>query len=469
MSTNAAASPTTSTQEMAQLKTRLKATWMAGNYDVFSRYMEPDAQLFYRRTGTQPGQQFLDVGCGAGQLALVAARTGATVTGCDISTNWLERARQRAALERLNVRFDEADAEALPYADGQFDVVASLIGAMFAPQPDLVASELTRVCRPGGTIAMANWTAQGFVGQMFKLISKYIAPNGMPSPLLWGDETAVRARLHDGIANVRCTTRFYQFEYPFPPETVVEFFRENYGPMSRAFASLAPDQHAQLKAELVALWANNNRAEGNSTIVDAEYLEVIAHRSEVTMDISIGRFAKSKNSLRRADSLADRIEEGAARLEDFLQRLTDAEWNTQVTERGKPGRTVGVIVHHVASVYPVEIELAQAIACGKTVTQVTWDVVNHLNGEHAIQKTKPTRSETLDLLRTNSAAAAAAVRNFTDTDLDRAAPFSLSYGAPVTAQFVIEDHALRHSWHHLASIRKAVGQTGINPSSKLTQ
>jgi len=469
MSTNAAASPTTATNEMLELKSRLKSTWMAGNYDVFSRYMEPDAQLFYRRIGAQPGQQFLDVGCGAGQLALVAARAGATVTGCDISTNWLERARERAELERLIVRFDEGDAEALPYADGQFDVVASLLGAMFAPQPDLVASELVRVCRPGGTIAMANWTAKGFVGQMFKLISKYIAPNGMPSPLLWGDEGVVRERFSKGILNVRCTPRFYQFEYPFPPETVVEFFRENYGPMNRAFACLDQEQQAHLKAELVALWSSNNRAEGNGTLVDAEYLEVIAHRGGVTSEISTGRYGKPKHSSRRAELLADRIEEGAARLEEFAQRLTDAEWNTPVIEGGKPGRTVGVITHHVATVYPVEIELAQAIAGGIAVAHVTWDVVNHMNGKHAIEKVNPSKTETLDLLCKNSAAAAAAVRNLTDADLDRAAPFSLSYGAPVTAQFVIEDHALRHSWHHLARMRKVVGKAGINPTSPLLQ
>ncbi len=467
MSTIAAASPTT--KDISQLKAGLKATWMAGNYAVFSRYMEPDAQIFFRRIGVQPGQQLLDVGCGAGQLALVAARAGARVTGCDISTNWLERARQRAALERLDVRFEEADAEALPYADGQFDVVTSLIGAMFAPQPNLVASELARVCRPGGTIAMANWTAQGFVGQMFKLISKYITPSGMPSPLLWGDEAVVRERFNKGILNVRCTPRFYQLEYPFPPETVVDFFRENYGPMSRAFASLDAQQQAELKAELVSLWKNNNRTEGNGTLVDAEYLEVIAHRGGVATEISTGRLSKLKHSSRRAEVLADRIEEGAARLEEFAHRLTDSEWNMQVIEGGRPGRTVGVVIDHVATVYPIEIELAQAIANGKTITHITWDAVNYLNGKHSTEKANPTKSETLELLRKNSAEAAAAVRNMTDAELDRAAPFSLSYGAPITAQFVIEDHALRHSWHHLASIRKAVGQKGINPSSLLAQ
>src|SRR6185369_13368515 len=122
------------------------------------------------------------------------------VTGCDIAVNWIEKARARAAAEGLEVTFEEGDAESLPYADGQFDVVTSLIGAMFAPRPALVAAELTRVVRPGGMIAMANWTPGGFVGQMFKTISKHIAPAGMPAPVLWGDEAIVRERLHEGIA-----------------------------------------------------------------------------------------------------------------------------------------------------------------------------------------------------------------------------------------------------------------------------
>src|SRR5689334_2055414 len=203
------------TADLDQLKVRLKSTWMAGDYDVFARYMEKDAEAFFRRLGVKPGTRLLDVGCGAGQLALIAARAGAQVVGCDIATNWLEKARARAAEEGLKVRFEEGDAESLPYADAQFDVVTSLIGAMFAPRPDLVAAELTRVCRPGGMIAMANWTPGGFVGQMFKTISKHIAPSGMPAPALWGDEATVRNRLRDGIADLSCTRRVYHFDYPF--------------------------------------------------------------------------------------------------------------------------------------------------------------------------------------------------------------------------------------------------------------
>ncbi len=462
MSTIAAASPTVN--HLYELKTKLKATWMAGNYDLFSRYMEPDARIFYNRIGVQPKQHLLDVACGAGQLALIAVRAGAHVTGCDISTNWIERARERAALENLCARFDEADAESLPYANGQFDVVTSLFGAMFAPQPELVASEMMRVCRPGGKIVMANWTAQGFVGQMFKLIAKYIAPNGMPSPLLWGDEAVVRERFGHSTTDMHFAYRFNQFEYPFPPETVVEFFRENYGPMKRAFETLTPHKQEGLKAELVSLWASNNRAEGNGTLVDAEYLEVTAHCIDATTEISVGR---QQQPNRRAAMLADRIEEGAARLEEFVTHLTDKEWNTPLVEGGKPGRSVGVIVHHVANMYPIEIEAAKVIAAGNPITHITWEVVSDINGKHAAEQADVSKSDAIMLLRKNSKEAADAVRNMTDTEMDRAAPFSLSYGAPVTAQFVIEDHAMRHSWHHLARIRKALGHKVQNPSSLL--
>src|ERR1700687_4407208 len=161
---------------------------------------------------------------------------------------------------------------------------------------------------------------------------------------------------------------------------------------------------------------------------------------------------------RRAESLANRIEEGAAGLAAFAEGLSEAEWHAPVKEGGKNGRSVGVIVHHVASVYPIEVDLARAIASGKAVTDVTWEVVAELNAKHARDQAGVTKAAALELLRRNSHEAAAAVRRFTDDELDRAAPFSLSFGAPVTAQFVIEDHALRHSWHHLARLRAALGR-----------
>ena len=468
MSTIAAVSPET-TSEFDQLKARLKTTWMTGDYDIFSRYLEPDALLFFRRIGVKQGQTLLDVGCGAGQLALIAARAGAKVTGCDIATNWLERARRRASRENLSVSFDEGDAEALPYANAQFDVVTSLVGAMFAPRPDLVASELLRVAKPGGRIAMANWTPQGFVGQMFKIISRYIAPNGMPSPVLWGDQATVHQRFGTGVLDLRCTYRTYQFEYPFPPDVVVDFFREHYGPMARAFAALNADGQVRLKAELVELWSKHNRATGRGTLVDSEYLEVIAVRGERDPEIPFIHSipAQEKVANPRAQLIADRIEEGAFRLEQFAFRLTHQQWNTPIIEGGKPGRAAGVIVHHVASVYPIEVDLARAIASRTAVIEVTWDAVNQLNAKHAAEHQSVSKQEAIELLRKNSRQAAEAVRALSDAELDNAAPFSLSYGAPVTAQFVLEDHAVRHSWHHLARLQKVIDAVGVHPSSRI--
>jgi SAM-dependent methyltransferase len=208
----------------------------------------------------------------------MAAKDGMEVTGVDIAGNLVQRAQARAQAEGLKVRFQEADAEALPFDDASFDVVVSLIGAMFAPRPELVARELLRVCVPGGTIAMANWTPQGFIGQMFKTIAKCIAPSGMPSPVLWGDEPTVRERLGHGISQLSLTRRQYLFSYPFPPSEVVEFFRQYYGPTNRAFASLDAGGQTRLRQELEMLWVSHNRAGADCTTVFAEYLEVIGIR-----------------------------------------------------------------------------------------------------------------------------------------------------------------------------------------------
>jgi SAM-dependent methyltransferase len=265
------------TSDMEALKTRLKATWMDGNYDYFSRFMESSAVDFLNRLEIKDGDSLLDVACGSGQLALVAARRGIHATGVDIAANLIQAARGRAASEGLDARFDEGDAEELPYREARFDVVATIFGAMFAPRPECVARELVRVCRPGGTIAMANWTKEGFIGQMFKTFARFIAPPGMPSPVLWGDETTVRERLGFDVSDLRLTRVNYRFDYPFSPAEVVEFFRQNYGPTVRAFNALGETEQAtQLRAELVALWtAHNQSSDSARTIVDAEYLEIV--------------------------------------------------------------------------------------------------------------------------------------------------------------------------------------------------
>ena len=166
--------------------------------------------------------------------------------------------------------------------------------------------------------------------------------------------------------------------------------------------------------------------------------------------------ARKETASRRAGLLADRIEEGAAGLAAFCEGLTEAEWQTPVS--GSDSRSVGILVHHVGTMYPIEIDVARAIAGGNAITDVTWGVVAEINAKHAQDNADVTKAAALELLRRNSKAAAEAVRAFTDEELDTAAGFSLSFGAPVTAQFVIEDHAMRHSWHHLAGIRKALGR-----------
>lgn len=266
--------------EMESLKTRLKGMWMSGDFGQVAKHIEIGAEEFIARLALKPGQRVLDVACGSGNLAIPAAQAGAIVTGVDIATNLLEQARARAASEGLTIQFDEGDAENLPYADAAFDVVVSMFGAMFAPRPELVAAELVRVCRPGGRIAMANWTPEGFVGQMFKITGKHVSPPpNMPSPVKWGDEETVRERLRDGIADVQLTRRMCPFEYPFPPAEVVESFRLYYGPTRRAFEALDSEGQAALRNDLERLWAEHNQATDGTTYGEGEYLEVIATRN----------------------------------------------------------------------------------------------------------------------------------------------------------------------------------------------
>jgi SAM-dependent methyltransferase len=269
----------TMTLEMTTLKHRLKTTWMSGDYGHFARYLEPGALEFLARLAISAGTRMLDVACGAGQIAIPAARAGVRVTGIDIASNLIEQARTRAKAEGVGVWFDEGDAEMLPYQDASFDLVVSLIGAMFAPVPERVASELVRVCRPGGRIVMANWTPEGHIGQMFKIIGKHVPPSPlMPSPLKWGDDATVRERLKDGIAKLDSTKRLYPMRYPFPPADVVEFFRVYYGPTNRAFSALDGPGRSALRQDLDALWSLNNLASDGTTHVAAQYLEVVAIR-----------------------------------------------------------------------------------------------------------------------------------------------------------------------------------------------
>jgi SAM-dependent methyltransferase len=239
-----------------------------------------EAARFIERLNLQPGTKVLDVACGTGNLTLPAARTGAQVTGVDIAPNLLEQGRENAKLEGLNIQFDEGDAEALPYDDASFDTVVTMFGAMFAPRPDLVAAELKRVVRPGGLIAMANWTPTGFIGKMFKTVSSHVPPPpGMTSPVLWGVEETVRERFSEGISKVETSLQNVRWVFPFSPAEVVEHFRLYYGPTQKAAGALEGEKQAALRSDLEQLWTSNNEATDGTTAVDAEYLEVRAVRA----------------------------------------------------------------------------------------------------------------------------------------------------------------------------------------------
>ena len=267
------------TPEMESLKIRLKATWMAGDYGHFAKYLETGASEFLSRINIEPGTRVLDVACGAGQTAIPMSRAGAKVTGVDIAANLIEQARARAQDENLDARFDEGDAEALPYDDASFDIVLSLIGAMFAPRPELVAAELKRVCRPGGKIIMGNWTPAGFVGQVFKVMGKHVPPPAiMAPPVKWGDEDTVRERFKDGISHLNLNRHLYPFKYPFPPAEVVEFYRTYYGPTHKTFAALDAEKQSALRRDLEQLWTEHNTATDGTTAYESEYLEVTAIR-----------------------------------------------------------------------------------------------------------------------------------------------------------------------------------------------
>ena len=254
--------------------------WIAGDFGRIAIFQAAEADRFVERLGIPSGSRVLDVACGTGNLAIPAARRGAVVTGVDIAPNLVQQARERAAKEGVQAAFDEGDAEALPYADAAFDVVMTMYGAMFAPNPERTASEMARVCRSGGTIAMANWTPTGFVGKMFALNAKHVPPpEGMAAPVLWGIDAKVRERLGPFASRIETNVRSVDFDYPFPPRDVVQYFREYFGPTKTAFARLDPAGQDALAADAEALWREHNRDNAGRTLVPAEYLEVIATRA----------------------------------------------------------------------------------------------------------------------------------------------------------------------------------------------
>jgi ubiquinone/menaquinone biosynthesis C-methylase UbiE len=268
------------TPDLEALKTKLRATWIAGDFGEIAKSYAPGAEDFVRSLNLQPGLRVLDVACGTGNLALPAARLGAVVTGVDIAPNLVEQARENAKRAGLAAQFDEGDAENLPYADASFDAVITMFGAMFAPRPELVAAELKRVARPGGAIAMANWTPTGFIGQMFKLVASHVPPPpNMPSPVLWGSEDVVRERLGEGTSDLQTARQIIRFRYPFSPAKTVQHFFDYYGPSFKAFTALDENGQNALRRDLEQHWTTANTATDGTTDVPSEYLRVTAVRA----------------------------------------------------------------------------------------------------------------------------------------------------------------------------------------------
>jgi SAM-dependent methyltransferase len=264
--------------DIQTIKARQKSTWESGDFGQVAKLISPIAQQFMARIDLRPGMKVLDAACGTGNLAVIAARHGCLTSGLDIAANLIAQARERARQEGLDIEYTEGDAEAMPYPDASFDAVVSMYGVMFAPRPEHVVSELQRVAKPGGLIALANWTPGGFIGRMFAVFARHLPPPaGLPSPLLWGDEAAVRSRFNGTVAELRLTRQIARMCFPFDPAGTVEFFRRYYGPTLRAFAALNPASQAALLGDLVELQRRHNvSSDPNTTDTPSEYLEVHA-------------------------------------------------------------------------------------------------------------------------------------------------------------------------------------------------
>ena len=266
----------TATPDLAAIKARQRTAWASGDYGTIATGLVPMAEQLCETLDLRAGDRVLDVASGTGNAALAAARRYCEVTATDYVPRLLERARERAAAERLTLTIQEADAEALPFADSSFGAVLSVVGAMFAPSQERTAAELLRVCRSGGKIGLANWTPEGFVGQMFRVIGGHVPPPaGVKPPPLWGTEARLCELFGDGIASLRILRRHHTFRYASPEHWLVTF-RTFYGPMLKAFDALDEPRQECLAGDLLRLAHQFNRSGDATLAAPAEYLDVVA-------------------------------------------------------------------------------------------------------------------------------------------------------------------------------------------------
>jgi SAM-dependent methyltransferase len=268
--------------DFAAATARQQATWSEGDFSMVGAHILFTAERLAEALQLMPGERVLDVACGSGNGAIAAARRSwAPVTGLDFVPALLDRGRERAAAERLEVEFVEGDAQDLPFADGEFDVTMSIYGAMFAPDQEKTAAELLRVTKPGGRIGMANWTPDGGVGQMFLTVSKHTGglPPGMVPPVLWGTEDRLRELFGDGISELRIE-RLKTRQVFRSPDHYIDFFRSYFGPIKTAYEAVGTAGEAALTSDLhTFMEAANVAGDSSALVMEPDYLQVIATRA----------------------------------------------------------------------------------------------------------------------------------------------------------------------------------------------
>ena len=266
----------TDSLDLAAVKRGQQQMWASGDYGAVAAMIHLVAERLVDSVDPAAGSAVLDVAGGTGNAAIAAARSGTRVTCTDYVPELLERGRERASAERLDILFEPADAEALPYADASYDVVLSVFGAMFAPDQETTAAELLRVTRPGGQIGLASWTPEGFLGQWFRAQGAHVPPPaGLASPLRWGSEEGVTELLGDSVSSLRARKRVFTWRFP-DAAAMVQMFRELYGPTVRAFAAVGEDGADALERDLLAVVEQCAEPRGNAIAIPATYLEVVA-------------------------------------------------------------------------------------------------------------------------------------------------------------------------------------------------